>query len=462
MTIFSNVPFDRLEIGMQAELRRTCEADDFYVFAHSSGNMNPLHLPKEDGDQDGTPEAIAPSAWIASLVSAALGNELPGPGTLYKSHDMTFHARAMVGDALVARIKLIAKHPPNIATFDTRVEKEDGTLVMQGTADVIAPMEPHSFDIRDVPGLLVENHKHFERLLERAEPLDPIPTAVIAPEDPSALAGALLAADHTIITPILIGDPDRIRATARDIGRDISAFTLLEAASHRDAAAMGVALVRAGQARAIMKGHLHTDDLLRPILSSDTGLKTGRRLSHIFVMDVPGLDHLLMVTDAAINIAPDLRTKVDIVQNAIELAISLGIDVPKVGILSAVETVNPSIPSTLDAAALSKMADRGQITGGHVDGPLAMDNAVSIAAARTKGIKGMVAGMAEILVAPNLEAGNMLAKELTFLAHAEAAGVVIGAACPIILNSRSDSDKSRLASCAVAALHAHRIKGASA
>ncbi|MFD2857196.1 bifunctional enoyl-CoA hydratase/phosphate acetyltransferase [Seohaeicola zhoushanensis] len=205
-----------------------------------------------------------------------------------------------------------------------------------------------------------------------------------------------------------------------------------------------------------MKGHLHTDIFLGAILSRESGLRTDRRLSHVFVMDVPGLDHLLMVTDAAINIAPDLMIKADIIQNAIHLAHSLGLAEPRVGILSAVETVNPAIPSTLDAAILSKMADRGQITGGLVDGPLAMDNAVDLAAARTKGIKGLVAGHADILVAPNMEAGNMLAKELTFLAHAQSAGIVMGARCPVILTSRADDEKSRLASCAVAVLHAAR------
>ena len=208
-----------------------------------------------------------------------------------------------------------------------------------------------------------------------------------------------------------------------------------------------------------MKGHLHTDDLLRPMLDKEKGLRVGRRFTHIFVMDVPGMPSPLLVTDAAINIAPDLATKVDIVQNAIDLALSIGIETPLAGILSAVETVNPAIQSSIDAALLSKMAERGQIKGGLVDGPLAMDNAVDIAAARTKGLRSAVAGHANILVVPGLDAGNMLAKQLTFISHAEGAGVVMGAKVPVILNSRSDSEKSRLASCAVAALHDARIRG---
>lgn len=219
-------------------------------------------------------------------------------------------------------------------------------------------------------------------------------------------------------------------------------------------------MVLEGEAAAVMKGHLHTDILLGEIVKREGGLrKGGRRLSHVFVMDVPGLDHLLMVTDAAINITPDLRTKADIVQNAIDLARALGNELPKVGVLSAIETVNPAIPSTLDAAILSKMAERGQITGGLVDGPLAMDNAINLGAATTKGIVSEVAGRADILVAPNMEAGNMLAKELTFLARAQAGGVVMGAKCPVILTSRSDDDKSRLASCAVAAIYAAKAAG---
>jgi phosphate butyryltransferase len=268
--------------------------------------------------------------------------------------------------------------------------------------------------------------------------------------------GAVLGRDHTLIAPLFVGAADRIALAAAEAGADISGIEIVDIPDHRAAALRAVALVHEGRAQAVMKGHLHTDQLLHAILKKEGGLRTNRRLSHVFVMDVPGLDHLLFVTDAAINIAPDLETKVSIVQNAIDLAHGLGIEMPKVGILSAVETVTASIPSTLDAAILSKMADRGQITGGLVDGPLAMDNAVDLDAARTKGLTGLVAGHAEILVAPNLESGNMIAKELTFLAHAAAAGVVMGAQVPIILTSRADDDRARLASCAVAALDAHR------
>lgn len=450
-----NIPFDQLEIGMEAEQTRLCRPDDLYVFANSSGNFNPMHLPKEDGDGDGRPESVAPGMWVASLISSVLGMKLPGPGTLYDSQSLRFTGRAHAGDTLTAKVRLTAKGEGRLATFETWVEDSTGTRIVEGEAQVIAPETAQHFHTDDVPGLTVQSHRHFDRLLELAAPLPAMPTAVIAPEKPDALAGAILAAEHTLIDPILIGHPERIAEAAEAEGIDLSPYRIIEQRDHRLAAREGVRMVLDQEAGALMKGHLHTDILLGEVVKRDGGLRRGgRRLSHVFVMDVPGLDHLLMVTDAAINIAPDLRTKTDIIQNAIDLAISLGMDEPKVGILSAVEMVNPAIPSTLDAAILSKMADRGQIKGGIVDGPLAMDNAIDLEAARTKGIRSLVAGKAEILMAPNMEAGNMLAKQLTFLAHAEAGGVVMGAKCPVILNSRADGEKARLASCAIAALNA--------
>lgn len=449
-----NVPFDQLTIGMEAEMRRLCRQEDLFVFANSSGNINPLHLPEEDGDGDGRPEAQAPGMWVASLISGVLGGHLPGPGTQYRQQSLNFLGTAQAGDTLIAKVRLIEKGADNLARFETWIEREDGTRLVEGMAEVTAPTVPLEFNALEVPGLTVQRHVHFDRLLKRAEPLPAVPTAVIAPEEPDALGGALLAADHTLIDPILIGDAALIRAAAEEIGKDLSPYKLVDIPGHRAATARAVEMIHTGEAAALMKGHLHTSTLLSEVVKSNGGLRVGRLLSHVFVMDVPGLDHLLMVSDAAINIAPDLKQKADIVKNSIDLAQNLGIDLPRVAILSAVETVNPAIPSTLDAAALAKMAERGQITGGLVDGPLAMDNAINIGAARTKGITSEVAGRAEVLIAPNMEAGNMIAKELSFLAHAEAAGIVVGAKCPIILTSRADDEKARLASCAVAVLHA--------
>ena len=459
MKLHKNKLWDELEIGMEAEIAHLCTADDFYVFANASGNMNPMHLPKEDGDGDGAPEAVAPSMFLASLLTGVMGNLLPGPGTLYESQTLTFIGRAHAGDTVTAKVRLTDKGEENRATFDTWVEDAAGNRIVTGEAVVTAPRERVKIDLRDVPGLTVNSHEHFDRVLHRAEPLEPMPTAVICPEDDASLGGALLGRDHTLLNPILIGDTARIEKAAEEIGADISGLDIVHVTNHSAAAAEGVKMIHSGRARALMKGKLHTDDLLRHVVKRDGGLRTHRRLSHVFVMDVPGLDHLLMVTDAAINIAPSLEEKVDIVQNAINLAHALDIAEPKVGILSAVETVNTKMQSTMDAAILSKMADRGQIHGGMVDGPLAMDNAIDLAAARTKGIASAVAGHAQILVVPNLESGNMLAKELTFLAHAQAGGIVVGAKCPIILTSRADDERSRLASCAVAVLAAEWGRG---
>ncbi|KUF09171.1 bifunctional enoyl-CoA hydratase/phosphate acetyltransferase [Pseudoponticoccus marisrubri] len=457
-----NKVFDELQPGDTASLRRLCTQDDLIVFANVSGNHNPMHMHDADGDGDGIPEAIAPGMFVGALVTAVLGNVLPGAGSLYRSQSFVFHNRAHAGEELESRVTVTDKNEQSrTITLATEVTRPaDGALILSGVAEVEAPRVKLSYSSHDLPGLVVQRHRHFEKLLARAAPLPPLVTAVVAPEEPNALGGALLAAEHTLITPILVGDPDRIARTAEEMGADLSSVEIHAEPDHDKAARHAVALVSQGRAGALMKGHLHTDQLLRAALDKATGLRAGRRFTHVFVMDVPGLSHPLLVTDAAINIAPDLKTKVDIVQNAIDLAISIGIDEPKVGVLSAVETVNPDIPSSVDAALLSKMAERHQITGGLVDGPLAMDNAVDIAAARVKGITSPVAGQAEVLVVPNLDAGNMLAKQLTYISHAEGAGLVLGARVPIILNSRADDDMARLASCAVAALHHARITGA--
>ena len=295
-------------------------------------------------------------------------------------------------------------------------------------------------------------HEKYERLIARCKALTPVPTAVAHPCDESSLRGAVEAAELGILQPILVGPRARIEAVAAQFQLDISSYEIVDAPHSHAAAEMAVQLVREGKAELLMKGSLHTDELMGAVVRTATGLRTERRISHAFIMDVPSLDRPIIVTDAAINIFPTLEDKVHIVQNAIDLVRALGLDQPKVAILSAMETVNPKVPSTVEAAALCKMAERGQITGGILDGPLALDNAINLAAARIKKIDSPVAGLADILVVPDLEAGNMLAKSLTFLAEADAAGIVLGARVPIILTSRADSVTTRLASCAVAAL----------
>ncbi|MBL8526592.1 MAG: phosphate acetyltransferase [Burkholderiales bacterium] len=300
-----------------------------------------------------------------------------------------------------------------------------------------------------------KTRRAYERLIERVKGIAAAHTAVAHPCSEFALAGAVDAARMGIIAPILVGPRAKILATAEAARLDITPYEMVDAAHSHEAAEKAVALVREGRAEMLMKGSLHTDELLGAVVKRDIGLRTERRLSHCFILDVPNHDRILIITDAAINIFPTLQDKIDIVQNAIDLAHALGVAQPKVAILSAMETVNPKLDSTVEAAALCKMADRGQITGGILDGPLALDNAISAEAARIKGISSAVAGQADILVVPDLEAGNMLAKSLSFLADADSAGIVVGARVPITLTSRADSVESRLASCAVAALVVH-------
>jgi len=295
-------------------------------------------------------------------------------------------------------------------------------------------------------------HDKYERLIKAAQELPAVTAAVAHPCDEASLEAAVEAAKLGLLAPILVGPPDRIRAAAGRAGLDIGKFELVPSEHSHDSAAKAVDLVRQGRVEALMKGSLHTDELMGAVVARDTGIRTARRISHCFIMDVPGHADPLIITDAAVNITPTLEDKVDIVQNAIDLAHALRFPEARVAILSAMETVNPKVASTVEAAALCKMADRGQITGGIIDGPLALDNAISEEAAKIKGIKSPVAGRANILVVPDLEAGNMLAKSLSFLAGADAAGIVLGARVPIILTSRADSVLTRLASCAVASL----------
>jgi phosphate acetyltransferase len=302
--------------------------------------------------------------------------------------------------------------------------------------------------------MMEKKHAKYERLLERCRLLAPALAAVAHPCDETSLRGAIEAAERGLLTPILVGRREKIEAIAKQLGIDISHYDIVDSPHSHAAAETAVRLVREGKAELLMKGSLHSDELMSAVVARDTGLRTARRISHCFIMDVPTLEQAIIITDAAVNIFPTLEDKVHIIQNAIDLAHALGKARPKVAILSAMETVNPKLPTTIEAGALCKMADRGQITGGILDGPLALDNAINLTAAKIKKIDSPVAGQADILVVPDLEAGNMLAKSLSFLADADAAGIVLGARVPIILTSRADSVMTRLASCAVAVLFA--------
>ncbi|WP_306172377.1 phosphate acetyltransferase [Burkholderia cenocepacia] len=343
-------------------------------------------------------------------------------------------------------------HPDVIVrlhAIGTSPETIDGN---QTTSPAPAPESVHVILAKGQSMTELRTHQKYEALIARCRALRPVTVAVAHPCDEVSLHAAAAAARAGIIVPVLVGPVARITMLAATLGVDLSGYRLVDAPHSHASAARAVELVRAGDAQALMKGSLHTDELLAEVVRADTGLRTGRRLSHVFIMDVPTYPKPLFITDAAVNIRPTLEQKADIAQNAIDLAHALGIARPKMAILSAVETVSSKLPSTLDAAALCKMAERGQITGALLDGPLALDNAISPEAARLKHLDSAVAGDADILLVPDLEAGNMLAKELTFLANADAAGIVLGARVPVILTSRADSERTRLASCAVAAL----------
>ncbi|WP_349252849.1 phosphate acetyltransferase [Burkholderia cenocepacia] len=343
-------------------------------------------------------------------------------------------------------------HPDVIVrlhAIGTSPETIDGN---QTTSPAPAPESVHVILAKRQSMTELRTHQKYEALIARCRALRPVTVAVAHPCDEVSLHAAAAAARAGIVVPVLVGPVARITMLAATLGVDLSGYRLVDAPHSHASAARAVELVRAGDAQALMKGSLHTDELLAEVVRADTGLRTGRRLSHVFIMDVPTYPKPLFITDAAVNIRPTLEQKADIAQNAIDLAHALGIARPKVAILSAVETISSKLPSTLDAAALCKMAERGQITGALLDGPLALDNAISPEAARLKHLDSAVAGEADILLVPDLEAGNMLAKELTFLANADAAGIVLGARVPVILTSRADSERTRLASCAVAAL----------
>jgi phosphotransacetylase/acyl dehydratase len=448
-----NRTFDEIEVGDHASLVRTLSRRDIELFAAMSGDVNPAHMDPVYARTDMFHRVIAHGMWSGALISAVLGTELPGPGTIYLSQDLHFHAPVGLGDTVTVTVTAKEKIADRQSIiFDCRCSNQKGEEVILGTAEVKAPLEKIRRPRIELPEIRLGNHDRFRELMARASFGASMATAVVHPCDEVSLRAALDAAKAGLIVPILVGPTAKIQIAAKQAGLDISALRIVDAPHSHAAAMAAVALVRNGEARLLMKGSLHTDELMHAVVASDSGLRTDRRLSHVYLMDVPDCARPLMVTDAAINIAPTLADKRDIIQNAIDLAHIMGLTMPRVAVLSAVETVNPAIPSTVDAAALCKMAERGQITGGLVDGPLAFDNAISAEAAREKGIVSPVAGMADILVVPDLESGNMLAKQLTFLAGADAAGIVMGARVPIILTSRADSPRTHVASCAVAVL----------
>jgi phosphate acetyltransferase len=453
VSAYRNVTFDEIEVGAAASARRMLTQTEIEALVLVSGDIEPFHM--EDFGQTAVGLLAVDAVGISAVISGLLERKLPGPGTRIVSMQLEYAGQVSVGDELAASVTVREKHPDTgyvVIDCDARVGER---RVLWGTAVVEAPRSRVSYSDIATPEIVLRRNDVFARLLRQCEPLEPVTCAVAHPCDRDSLLGALEATRRRLIVPILVGPPARIHAVAQAHGADISGLRIVPTEHSHASAAAAAALARSGEVEMLMKGSLHTDEILGYIVTASSGLRTERRISHAFVMDVPAYDRVLLVTDAAINIEPTLAEKADIVRNAIELAHVLGIAMPKVAILSAVETVNPNIRSTLDAAALCKMADRGQIEGGILDGPLAFDNAISEHAARTKSIRSPVAGRADILMVPNIESGNMLAKQLLYFAGADAAGVVLGARVPVVLTSRADNVRMRIGSAAVAKLLAH-------
>jgi phosphate acetyltransferase/phosphate butyryltransferase len=433
---------------------------DIQLFADRSGDISPIHVDEEYAKSDMFHKIIAHGMWGGALISTVLGTILPGPGTIYLGQTLRFRRPVALGDTIKVSVTATAKDPEkHRITFDCQCTNQNGEAVISGSAEILAPTEK----VKRPRVILPEVHLHdrgarYRQLIALTQGLEPIRTAVVHPVDRNTLLGVIEAAQAKLIIPILMGPEAKIRAVAEAESLNLSSYALISTEHSHAAAAQAVALARSGEVEALMQGSLHTGELMHEVVIREAGLRTGRRMSHVAVVDVPTYPRPLLITDASINLYPSLEDKRDIVQNAIDLALVLGIETPKVAILSAIETVSPRLESSLEAAALCKMADRGQITGGIVDGPLAFDDAISAEAAQAKGIASPVAGQADILVVPDFESGTMLTKQLEYLAEAQTADIVLGARIPIVLTSRADTPLSRQAACAVALLLA-RHKG---
>jgi phosphate acetyltransferase/phosphate butyryltransferase len=460
LTTVRNRTFDEIALGDTAAIQRRLSAEDIQLFAVLSGDVNPQHLDADYAAASRFHGVIAHGMFGGALISAVLGTRLPGPGTIYLGQTLKFLAPVRVGDLLTVSVTVVERDEARKRLkLACQCVNQDGVSVIKGEADVIAPTDSVVRPRSTLPDVhLSVGNDGPRRLLEQAVPWGPMRTAVVHPCDVLSLSGALDAHAAGLITPVLVAPRERLLAVAKEAGLTLEGLQIEDVPHSHAAAARAVELVRSGVVDCLMKGSLHTDELMAAVVAADIGLRTKRRISHCFLMQTPAYPRPFIITDAAINILPTLEIKADIVRNAIDLAHAIGVAQPRVAILAAVETINPHMPATLDAAALCKMADRGQISGGVLDGPLAFDNAVSAAAARIKGITSEVAGRADVLVVPDLESGNMLAKQLEYLGGAASAGIVMGARVPIVLTSRADSRESRIASCAIAVLLAHHYR----
>ena len=445
--------YDEISIGDIATTEHVFTTEDAMAFASISGFHAVLNY-QELAQRGGGVPPNGPNMWCASLISGLFSMNIPGPGCTLTDVCLSFHHRIRVGDRIFVKVRVAAKDDARKKIhFDCEANGGDGVNVFRGTAEVLASSTKLRWSTLPLPQLIVKNpYRHYLGLIARATAKPPVRTAIAWPCDDVSLGGAIQASRDHLIDPVLVGSEARIRGVADKMRIDLGTIPIVDIGESRLAALKSVELARKGEVQMLMKGSLHTDEIMGAVVSRDGGMRIGRRISHVFALDVPSYHKPLFVTDAAVNIQPDLETKIDILQNAIDMMLAIGVVDPKVAILSAVESVNSAIPSTLDAAALCKMAERGQVTGAIVDGPLAFDNAISSDAARIKKIKSRVAGDVDLLMVPNLEAGNILFKELQYLAGALAAGVVVGAKVPVVLTSRADGELARMASCALGVL----------
>lgn len=451
-----NRTYEELQIGDSATLMRTLTYKDIELFAIMSGDVNPAHVDEVFAQSDMFHKIIAHGMWGGALISTVLGTQLPGPGAIYLGQSLRFRKPVGLGDTIAVTVRVASKDPEkHRVTLQCQAVNQRGEVVISGDAEVIAPTEKISRRRVILPDVkLLEKGRHYRALIDRTHNLRPLRTAVVHPADAQSLLAAVQAAKANLILPVLVGPEAKIRAAAEQAQVDVNPFEIINAEHSHAAAEMAVALARERKVQALMRGSLRTHELMH-FADSQPGLRTERRMSHVFAMDVPSFPRPLLLTDAVLNSSPTLEEKRDIVQNAIDLAHAIGISAPKVAILSAQELVTPKLKSTLDAAVLCKMAERGQITGGILDGPLAFDVAVSEDAARMKRVLSPVAGRADIFMAPDLEAGNILIKQLEYFAEAQVAGLVVGARVPIILVSRADNPLAHLGSCALALLLSH-------
>jgi phosphate acetyltransferase len=454
-----NYPYDSIVVGQAARMVRTLTLADIQAFAAVSGDTNPAHLDPEYANATLFHGVIGHGMWGGSLISSLLGTIFPGPGTIYLERNLHFSRPVRIGDTLNVTVTCISKQDDKkTVELDCLLVNQKGERVLYGVAKVMAPTEKLRMPRIHAPHIsLFDPEQRHANLLALGAHLDPVRCGVVHPCDADSLQGAIDAHLAGLIQAVLIAPEKKLRAVAAEANIDISGIELIDVEHSHAAAELAAQMAADKKLEALMKGSLHTDELIHAVVAQK-GLRTGRRMSHVFRFEAPMYPKPLYITDAALNIAPTLAEKADIVQNAILFAQIMGVATPKVAILSAVETVNPSIPSTIDAAALCKMADRGQIKGGLLDGPLAFDNAVSSHAAEIKHIASSVAGQADILVAPDLESGNMMAKQLEYLAGASGSGVVLGARVPIALTSRADTATTRSASALLAKLIAHHYR----